>query len=103
MSSNSTETSVSTFDEVVYNGGLMWSPPAESCCTHDLPNPADNKMCVFRCGKCGCLFESQVDGLGISLFGWYWKERSDRWFKRKLKRGYKAEKKMLKGHDKKFA
>ena len=66
----------------------LWCPPVEHI--HDLPNPFINKGCVMRCGTCGGIFQSKI--FHNSHYGDYdWKERSEKWLERKLKKEARRE------------
>lgn len=62
----------------------VWAP--QEGCKHSLPAAVENKMCVYRCGKCRRIFESRQDDHGIEMFGWGWRPRSERWLRRKLRK-----------------
>jgi len=50
---------------------------------HDLPPAWMWKDYAFRCSKCNKIFQSVFSDWAL---GFYWKPRSERWLKRKLRK-----------------
>lgn len=65
---------------------LVWAPKPEKKCVHDLPCPSANRMHVFRCEICDGIFESKFNDDSFMMGGWYWKQRSERWLRRRVKK-----------------
>ena len=61
----------------------LWCPPEKH--VHDLPDAYKNQDCVFRCGTCNHIFQSK-EYFGTGYWGYDWKQRSERWLKRRLRK-----------------